>query len=53
MFLWWWPSVVPVGIDGNLHAGDMMGKDRKTERKTRKAFGLCFCFLEGSMRDIF
>ena len=37
---------------GILHAGDvMMGKLRKTERKTRKTLGLCFFLWDGWTRD--
>lgn len=49
LWLWWWPSI---GSDGNLHAGVMMGNDRKTERKTRTTLGLCFLFWEGWTREI-
>lgn len=41
---------MPTGI---LHAGDMIGRDRKTDRKTRRTFVLLFLFRfwEGWIRD--
>lgn len=53
LWWWWWLSGIPAGSDGNLHDGVMIGKDRKTERKTRTILGLlCFFFWEGWMREI-
>lgn len=46
------PSGNPVGKYGNLHAGVIMGNERKTERKTRKTLmGLCFFLVEGWTRE--
>lgn len=41
----------PDGSDGILHAGVMMGKDRKTDRNTRKTFVLCFFLFDGGTRE--
>ena len=44
-------GILPPGRVGNLHAGDMMGNDRKTDRKTRRTFGLFFFLVDGWRRD--
>lgn len=41
----------PDGSDGILHAGVMMGKDRNTDRKTRKTLVLFFLRLDGGTRE--
>lgn len=41
----------PDGRDGILHAGVMIGKDRNTDRKTRKTLVLCFLRLDGGTRE--
>lgn len=41
----------PDGSDGILHAGVMIGKDRKTDRKTRKTLVLFFFRFDGGTRE--
>lgn len=45
-------SILPPGRDGILQAvGVMIGKDRKTDLKTRKTLPLLFFLMEGWTRD--
>lgn len=44
-------SILPMGSDGILQAGVMMGKDRKTERNTRRTLLLLFLFWDGWRRE--
>jgi hypothetical protein len=43
---------MPSGRFPILHAGVMMGKDRKTLRKSLSTLVLCFFFWDGWTRDI-
>lgn len=47
----WASGIRPPGRTGNLHAGVMMGNDRKTDLNTRNTLGLFFFFWEGWTRD--